>query len=65
MLSDHVANLNLFFMIILALAMALAGAEASTGSLKHTTNLPVFNQLVSWKKQRQQRNSAHTITSVA
>lgn len=45
MLSGHVANLNLFFLLLLALALAL----------KHTTNLPVFNQFVSWKKQQAAR----------
>lgn len=52
MLSGLAVNLNLFFLFLLALAMALVGAEAFSGSLKHTTNLPVFNQLVSWKKQQ-------------
>lgn len=55
MLSGHVANLNLFFLLLLAPAMALVKAEAFSGSLKHTTNLPVFSQFVSWKKQQAAR----------
>lgn len=43
---------ELILLFLLALTMALVRAEASSSSLKHTTNAPVFSHLISWKKQQ-------------